>query len=312
MHWPRIFGTLALGAALCASAGCCSTRKCHSFTPLSRASQYASCDGCADGPTTQSRFVPAPPPPPPWSPPRVPELPPTLKMPPGSLPPADSPPPRPPADPNVRLYPPEPPDGPDPLLPRVPNAPPPSVRLSPPRLTDEPPLAKDTPPPADRKTPEEQPAPALPVDIPGFAPAKPKVAAGLQPFPEGVQWLRDQGYRTVLHVRAPGENEAAAQRLFTGRGLRYLSLEVSPKTLTPALVEQFNTAVADPANLPLFVYDKDGSLAGGLWYLHFRTAEKMSDEKARQEAARLGFNPDADGAQRTMWVAIQAYLRDNP
>ena len=60
--------------------------------------------------------------------------------------------------------------------------------------------------------------------------------------------------------------------------------------------------------LPLFVFDRDGSVAGGLWYLHFRLVEKLSDEKARAEAARLGFRED--GASRTMWIAVQNYLSE--
>jgi len=31
--------------------------------------------------------------------------------------------------------------------------------------------------------------------------------------------------------------------------------------------------VREEGDLPMFVYDRDGAVAGGLWYLHFRTAE---------------------------------------
>jgi protein tyrosine phosphatase (PTP) superfamily phosphohydrolase (DUF442 family) len=160
---------------------------------------------------------------------------------------------------------------------------------------------------------EREPTPPLPVDIPQFAMAKPRVAGGQQPFPDGVAWLKSHGYRTVLHVRLPGEDDAAARRQFEKHGLRYLSLEVSPARLTKEVVDRFNRLVADESNLPLFVYDKDSSLAGGLWYLHFRLAEGAPDEKARAEAARLGFKQDQDDEHRTMWIAIQNFLKDqNP
>ncbi len=149
-----------------------------------------------------------------------------------------------------------------------------------------------------------------PVDIPQFAVVKDHIASGLQPFPDGIAWLQAHGYRTVLHVRSPGEDDAAARRQFEKHGLRYLSLEASPTTLKDAVVQEFNRVVTDESNRPLFVYGSDGPVLGGLWYLYFRAAENASDESARSEAARLGLRPDEGGEQRTMWIAIQNYLRN--
>jgi hypothetical protein len=92
--------------------------------------------------------------------------------------------------------------------------------------------------------------------------------------------------------------------------LRFVSLEVSPQTLSRALVDQFNQLVADANNLPLFVYDKDGSLAGGLWYLHLRLVDRATEEKAREEAERLGFRQERSDAHLKMWLAVQNQLKD--
>jgi protein tyrosine phosphatase (PTP) superfamily phosphohydrolase (DUF442 family) len=162
-----------------------------------------------------------------------------------------------------------------------------------------------------RAAPEKPPrSPELPVGIANFAVALPDVASGLRPMLDGLDWLKANGYRAVLQVRAPGENSDADRRLFEQRGLKYLTLEVSPTTLTAQVVDEFNKIVTDPANRPLFVYDRDGSLTGALWYLHFRTAGKLSDEEARKKAAQLGLKEDADGASREMWLAVQKYLAD--
>jgi protein tyrosine phosphatase (PTP) superfamily phosphohydrolase (DUF442 family) len=152
--------------------------------------------------------------------------------------------------------------------------------------------------------------PSLPTGIPQFAMARPRVANGLKPFTDGITWLKNQGYRTVLYVHAPGEDTAAARRLFTERGLNFLSLEVSPERLTKEVVDRFNRLVTDANNLPLFVYDKDGSLAGGLWYLYYRLVEGATDERARAEALRLGFSADQDAEHRTMWLAVQNFLQN--
>jgi hypothetical protein len=203
----------------------------------------------------------------------------------------------------------------------TPSAPPqsspqePTVRLAPPELSTpgpgqsrEPPVAAQAP----ATGPERRDASmAVPIDIPQFAIARPKVANGLQPFPDGVVWLRDNRYRAVLHVHAPGVDDTAARRQFEKYGLRYIALEAEPRTLSKATVDAFNRLVSDEGNLPLFVYDKDASLTGGLWYLYYRLMEGYSDEKARGEAARLGFRLEQDERHQTMWIAVQKLLEAN-
>jgi protein tyrosine phosphatase (PTP) superfamily phosphohydrolase (DUF442 family) len=199
---------------------------------------------------------------------------------------------------NNRLYPPVP-DKPGP-------SDPPQAKLLPPQNL---PNADESPP--KNKATEEPPL--LPADIPGFAIVKKGVAAGQRPFPEGVNWLKDRGYKTVLHVRPPTQTDTAAKRIFESRGLTYINLEVSSTQLTKEVVARFNEVVADEKNRPLFVYDEDSTLAGALWYLYFRTAEGLSDEKARAESSRLGFKQDQDDKSRDMWIAVQNYLRSqNP
>jgi len=181
-----------------------------------------------------------------------------------------------------------------------------SARLGSPQSPEPPRAAPQKPDGPDRP----RRSPELPVGIANFAEALPDVASGLRPMLDGLDWLKTNGYRAVLQVRAPGENADADRQLLERRGLKYLTLEVSPATLTPAVVDEFNKLVTDPANRPLFVYDRDGSLAGALWYLHFRTAGKLPDEEARKKAAALGLKEDADGAPREMWLGVQKFLRD--
>jgi hypothetical protein len=150
----------------------------------------------------------------------------------------------------------------------------------------------------------------LPIDLPGFAIARPGVASGLRPFPDGLAWLKTQRYRTVLHLRQPGEDTAAPKRLFEGKGLKYLSLEASPARLSRELYEQFVKLVDDKGNHPLFVYDRDGSSVGGLWYLYFRVQLKYADARARTEAKRLGLRLDDDDVEhQTMVLAVQNLLK---
>ena len=148
------------------------------------------------------------------------------------------------------------------------------------------------------------------MDIPQFAVVKNNIASGQEPYAEGVTWLKSHGYRTVLHLRAPNEDDKSTQALFEKNGLRIFSLQVSPQTLSKEIVDQFNRLVTDAGNQPLFVYDKDSSLVGGLWYLHFRLVDKQTDERARANASQLGFKEEQDGPHRTIWIAVQNYLQN--
>lgn len=168
-----------------------------------------------------------------------------------------------------------------------------------------PPSSTENPPPAV----SEGRSPALPVGIPQFAVVRDQVAAGLKPSLDGgLDWLQANGYRTVLHVRSAGEEDSADRREVEKRGLKYLSIEVSPETLSRGLVEQFSRIVNDKANYPLFVYDKDGMKAGALWYLTFRLVDHETDEAARARARRLGLKESPEGAHRALWLAIQKVL----
>jgi protein tyrosine phosphatase (PTP) superfamily phosphohydrolase (DUF442 family) len=173
----------------------------------------------------------------------------------------------------------------------------------------EPPAASVPGEPAPRA--EEERNDSTNIDLPGFQVVRPGLATGLRPYPDGVNWLKSHGYRTVLHLRQPGEDSAAQKRLFENKGLTYLSLEASPARLTRELYEEFVKLVEERANRPLFVYDKDGAAAGGLWWLYFRVHLSYTDEKARAEAKRLGLQMDefAPEEHKTMILAVQNLLK---
>lgn len=189
---------------------------------------------------------------------------------------------------------------------------PPDVRLGPPGpirrdarstpqdKTREPPVASVPGKDVDKEMPQA-------IDLPGFAIAAPGVATGIKPFPDGIAWLAEKGYKTVLHLQAPGEDTTATKRLFETKGLKYVGLVVSPARLTKEVYEEFVKLVKDTEGHPLFVYDKDGSAAGGLWYLYYRVAQGETDEKARAEAQRLGLRFD-DDEHKTMFLAVQKLL----
>lgn len=170
----------------------------------------------------------------------------------------------------------------------------------------------EAPDQAKPKPPEGRPgATDFPPDIPQYSLVYDQVAAGLQPFPEGFSWLKDHGYRAVLYVRAAGEDDTAVRTEVESKGMKYLTLEVSPSTLNRELVREFSRTIGDSRDQPLFVFDRKGMLAGSLWYLHFRMTENQADMQARPRAARLGLKEDVAGEYADLWLAINQLLRGN-
>ncbi len=184
----------------------------------------------------------------------------------------------------------------------------PRASLAPPEVS-----GQSTRPPevsGKRETPRDRPS-ALPSGIPQFAAALDnRVTVGLKPLLDGLDWLQANGYRTVLKVRRPGEDDAAERRQVEQRGMKFVVLEVSPQTLNRQTLDEFVRLVEDAKVRPLFVYDRDGALAGGLWYLYYRVAERSSDEVARVRASALGLRDDQDGSHRDMWLAVQKLVSE--
>jgi len=186
----------------------------------------------------------------------------------------------------------------------------PRVQLLPPTPFGDP----GQPLPSRDKTPEpplakSQPGSSLPVGIPRFAEARKNVYAGLRPsLDDGLDWLTTNQFRRVIHVRLPGEDDSADKKQVEQRNMKYLALELSPQSLTRETVQEFAQMVRDESGQPLFVYDRDGSLVGSMWYLYFRLVELQPDEVARIRAASLGLRDAADGPHRDMWLAVQRIL----
>jgi hypothetical protein len=145
-------------------------------------------------------------------------------------------------------------------------------------------------------------SPSGPVGIRDFAAAIPgRVANGRKPTLEGLDWLKASGYKAVLFVRRPEVSDAGDRRQLEQRGLKFTSLDVEPAALSWLTVERFARTIGDPAAQPQFVYDTDGSLTGGLWYLYFRRYERLPHESAKLRAGRLGWGERlAEGPHREM------------
>jgi protein tyrosine phosphatase (PTP) superfamily phosphohydrolase (DUF442 family) len=284
-------GMIVLSMVLVGVAGCCSFRARSMYPPWTRPPFGPRCPNC--GPVVPGRPMPAPP----------------LAAPPAQPFAAASPVPpwQPHPGPSIRLQ------APEPAIDSQP-APPSSPRLYAPEQEPQPSEPSPPPPPQNPNPMPDRPLLSpLPIGIPGFAEVQKGISNGLRPNSlDGLDWLAASGYRTVLHLREPGQDDTSDRKQFESRGLRYLSLEVSPDTLSPEVVDRFNRVISDLGGQPLFVYDRDGMLAGGLWYLHFRLVDNLPDDEALARAGRLGLKTNPTGGHQRMLLAVQKYLSEHP
>jgi hypothetical protein len=184
---------------------------------------------------------------------------------------------------------------------------PPRIQLYAPEQVEQKPNVTSEPP-IDKKPNVQSTFPA----IPQFSAPLDKVFAGLRPPVDGFDWLQRNRVNTVVNIHLPGEDDSADRKQVESRGMRYVSFEVSPMTLTKEKAEEFIKLIRDNQKQGAFVYDRDGSLAGAMWYLQLRWGEILDDDAAQLRAAPLGLQPNREGAHRDMWLAVQKVLSENP
>jgi uncharacterized protein (TIGR01244 family) len=114
--------------------------------------------------------------------------------------------------------------------------------------------------------------------------------------PAGVSEVKKLGYKTIINLRQPNEAgadldaEAAAAK---EAGIKYVHLPINSASPDPATVEQFITAVGEPANQPVFVHCASGNRAAALWMIKRLVVDGWDADRASTEAAALGLTSPA-------------------
>jgi protein tyrosine phosphatase (PTP) superfamily phosphohydrolase (DUF442 family) len=141
--------------------------------------------------------------------------------------------------------------------------------------------------------------------VPGiarFASVDQKLAGGSAPSTAGLDWLVEKGYRTLVDLRQSTEVDAAFIAEAARRGLRYIAMPVSGKTIEREHVARFNFELRGDEARPLYFFDSSGARAGALWYIRRITVDQVTSQDARREAIDLGCVKSED------WLAATSYL----
>ena len=131
-----------------------------------------------------------------------------------------------------------------------------------------------------------------------------RLSGGALPTPAGLDWLVEKGYKTVLDLREPGEVQPSLIAEVTNRGLRYIPLPISVKTVDTDHLHHFNLELSMADARPLYFFDTDGVRAGVLWYIRRLAMDKVDPQVAGREAEELGLRTQ----NKEFGLAAQSYL----
>ena len=149
---------------------------------------------------------------------------------------------------------------------------------------------------------EPAPAPGGRNGMARFTSVDPKLAGGSVPSSEGLAWLAEKGYRTILDLRPSSEVSPAFLAEVASRGLRYLAMPVDLDRMDADRLARFQFELAAPEARPLYFFDTDGSRSGALWYIRRVSVDHVDPQIARREAEEIGLKTPA------AWNAATAFL----
>jgi len=143
--------------------------------------------------------------------------------------------------------------------------------------------------------------------IPNFAEIRPGVTRGGQPTKEGIRFLRDRGFRTVISFRSnPSEREVVLRS-----GMAYVEIPMRAGIFGAAppaeeQVRQFLSVVTDSSKYPVFIHCRRGKDRTGVMSAIYRIeACGWATDEAIEEMRALGFS----GHYRGLMRFVRGYAR---
>ena len=143
--------------------------------------------------------------------------------------------------------------------------------------------------------------------IPRFAEIEPGLTRGGQPTAEGLQFLRERGYRTVISFR----RNSPERRALEGMGIRYVEIPMRAGLFgaTPPTredVARFLEVVSDSSQRPAFIHCRRGKDRTGAMAAIYRIeVSGWRNEDALREMLSFGF----DRRYRKLMNYVRDYAR---
>ena len=116
----------------------------------------------------------------------------------------------------------------------------------------------------------------------------PSLAGGSLPSSEGLAWLKEKGYRTLVDLRQRSEVDPTFPDQVNEQGMLYIPIPFAANPISLTRLSRFNELVNQNDQRPLYFCDTDGRRAGLIWYLRLRSKDREEAVSARTKAEELG------------------------
>lgn len=142
--------------------------------------------------------------------------------------------------------------------------------------------------------------------VPNYQVVKPGLATAGQPTPEALRQLKQQGFKTVVNLRAetePGVKEE--EQIVRELGLAYVSVPVTPASFSQSQVDAVARVLDDEKTGPVLLHCGSANRVGAVWAV-LQAQRGKSYEEAEAEARRIGLQSPA------MIEAVKRVLAASP
>jgi uncharacterized protein (TIGR01244 family) len=123
-----------------------------------------------------------------------------------------------------------------------------------------------------------------------------QVTVGAQVSEEEVKRLPQEGFRTVVNLREPGEQEQPIspddeRKIVEATGMKYVHIPVSGKDMKPELVDRFRQELKTLPG-PVFAHCPKGKRAGAFAMMAAAVDAGWTGERTVETAEEMGFKCD--------------------
>ncbi|QDV85801.1 fused DSP-PTPase phosphatase/NAD kinase-like protein [Planctomycetes bacterium TBK1r] len=137
------------------------------------------------------------------------------------------------------------------------------------------------------------------------------ITVGAQPTAEQLSGLKDSGFRSVLNLRADGEDDQPLSPHDEGEqakqlGLEYENIPVTMKTMSPELVDRVRGQFGKLPT-PIYVHCQKGKRAGAMAMMHTACEAGKSGDETLAMAEQMGFECN----QPQLAEFVKSYVDNN-
>ena len=127
-------------------------------------------------------------------------------------------------------------------------------------------------------------------EVPKILCVNEKFATSAQPADTAYTKLSANGFKSVLSLRTAGEtaDPNKERTLVEAAGMRYINIPVVSSAPKPEQVDEFFKVVQDASNQPMLIHCASANRVGAFWMIYRVVVENWPEEKALDEATRVG------------------------